>query len=128
MFGVPRGAVARADVEQIELGIVGHRVPDGAAASAFPPLSRPGSGGLFQDRRFERLRRIARYGVKAPAELAAVGVIGRDVAAHAELGAAVADQHFAFDDARCTGDRVRLALIDRDYGPYRLAAGSVERD
>ena len=38
--------------------------------------------------------------------VAGVGVIGGDVAAHSELGAAVADHHLALADARRAGDRV----------------------
>ena len=36
---VPGRAVADADVEQVELGVVGDGVPDGAAAAGLPPLA-----------------------------------------------------------------------------------------
>ena len=125
---VPRRAVAGADVEQVELRVVGHRVPDRAAAAELPPLAVPGLRGLLENRRFERLRRIAGHGVEAPQHLAGLRVVGGDVAAHAELGAAVADDHLALDDARRAGDRVCLRLIDGHHRPHFLAGLGVERD
>ena len=64
---VPRRAVADADVEQVELRVVGHRVPHRAAAADLPPLAaRPGRRRPLQRGRFKGLRRIARHGVEAP--------------------------------------------------------------
>ena len=39
-LAAPRRAVARSDVEQVELRVVGHRVPGGAAAADLPPVVR----------------------------------------------------------------------------------------
>ena len=125
---VPRRAVADADIKQIELGIVRHRVPDGAAAAERPPLAAPRGGGHLHRGVLEAVGRIAGHGIEAPCELAGVGVVGRDVAAHAELGAAVADQHLAFDDARRAGDRVRLRAVDGVDVPELLSRGRIERD
>ncbi len=77
----------------------------------------------------KRLRRIAGHGVEAPGQLAGLRVVGRDVAAHAELGAAVADDDLALDDARRAGDRVRLASGRRSPPPTSaLPVARVERD
>ena len=56
----------------------------------------------------ERLGRIAGNGVEAPRQLAGLRVVGGDVAADGVLRAAVADDHFALDDARRHRDRVRF--------------------
>ncbi len=125
---IPRRAVAGADVQQIELRVVRHRIPDRAAAAELPPFAVPGLRGLREDRRFERLRRIAGHGVEAPQHLAGLRVVRGDVAAHAELGAAVADDDFALDDARRAGDGVCLRLIDGHHGPHFVAGRGVERD
>src|SRR6185437_16765815 len=50
-------------------------------------------------------------------------VIGAEVAAHAVLTAGLADQHLPVGHARGAGDRVVLALVDRQYGPG-LATGA----
>src|SRR5690606_26922394 len=106
----------------------GHGIPHRAAAAERPPFTRPGLRGFFEDGRLEAVGRIAGHGVEAPGHLAAAGVIGGDIAAHAELGAAVADQHLALHHARRAGDGVGLRLVDRDHLPDFLAGLRVERD
>ena len=72
---------------------------------------------------------IAGHRVEAPGELAGLGVVGGDVAAHAVLAAAVADQHLALHDARRAGDAVGLGAVDRVCTSQTLRAGlRVERD
>src|SRR5207248_6444068 len=34
---VPRSSIAGPDVEQVELGVIGHGLPDGSSAAEFPP-------------------------------------------------------------------------------------------
>ena len=60
--------------------------------------------------------------------MAVARVIGGDVAAHAELGAAIADDHPPVDDARRAGDRIALRLVDGDDAPQDVAIVAVERD
>src|SRR5690606_17287485 len=105
-----------------------HRIPYGAAAADLPPLAAPRLGGHLEDRVLEPVFWVARHGVEAPRELAAVRIVCRDVTAHAELRAAVADQHLAFDDARRAGDRIGLRAVDRVDVPQLVAGGRVEGD
>src|SRR6478672_11803812 len=67
---IPRRAVADTDVKQVEVGVVGHRVPDGSAAAERPPLTRPGLCCFLELRLLERFRRIARHGIETPGLLA----------------------------------------------------------
>ena len=46
---IPRRAVAGADVEQVELRVVRHRIPDRAAAAELPPFAVPGLRGLLRE-------------------------------------------------------------------------------
>ena len=72
---------------------------------------------------------VTGYGVEAPCFLPSLGIIGRDIPTHTELGATVADQHLALDDAWRAGDRVALAAIkDGIDTPHRLAGGGVQGD
>ena len=126
----PGRAVARADVHEVELGVIGHGVPGRAAATGLPPLAGrvPGLGGAGHGLVLERLGRVAGHGEPAPLLRAGLGVIGRDIAAHAVLGAAVADQHLALDDARRARDGVRVGAVDDGVLlPDLLARGRVQR-
>ena len=130
---VPGAAIADTDVELVELLIIDDGIPDGATAAGFPELAIPCRVGFgFQNgiRHFAvgTLRGIAGDGVKAPDLLAGLGVIGADIAAHAELGTAVADDDLALDDARGAGDRVGLRLVEGDGGPFDLAGGGIDCD
>src|SRR5258708_36417260 len=88
---VPRGAVANAKVDEIDIGVVGDGVPNGAAASQFARLPRPRLCSFFENGRFVGLRRIAGDGVEAPGHFSTCVVVSGDVAAHAEFRATVTD-------------------------------------
>ena len=125
---VPGRAVADADVEQVEFRVVDDGVPYRAAASSRPPLAGPGLGGHPHRLVLEAVRRVARHGVEAPGALAGLGVVGVDVAAHAVLGAAVADDHLALGDPGRAGDRVHRVFGDRHRRPRDLPGLGVEGD
>ena len=124
---IPFGPVTDTEINQIELGIIGDAFPNGAAATALPPLAMPGLGGFCENRLFHGLRGIAGHGVEAPGKLAGLGVVSRDIAAHPVFGAAVADHNAPFDDPRGLGNGVGLARIDRHDVPDRRSGPSVER-
>src|SRR4029453_6947658 len=96
---VPGTAVADADIQDVELRVVRHRIPDGAAAAVLPPLAVPRLRRALQQRVLEAVLRIAGHGIEAPEHLAGNRVVRRDVTAHAHLTAAVADDDLALDDA-----------------------------
>ena len=125
----PRRAVADADVEQIEFRVPGHRVPHRATAAPLGETrAAPGFRGHGHRGVFRCLGGISRYREETPCKRAGVGVIGRDITAHAHVGAAVADQHLALHDARRTGDGVRARGVDqRLRAPQRLAGLCVQR-
>src|SRR5437660_6511677 len=125
---VPRPAVADADVEQIEIGIVSHRMPDRAATAVTPPLAVPGLRDHLDGLALEAVLRVAGHRVEAPGHRAGLGVIGRDVPAHAEVGASVADDHLALHDSGRAADGVVLRLVDGQRLPHLLARLRIERD
>src|SRR3546814_18235483 len=91
-------------------------------------IAEPGLLRHRHGRVFRRLRRITRYREKAPVELAGFGVVGADVAAHAEFGAAVADDDAALADARRAGDGVAARVIDDGVGaPDRFPGLGIAR-
>ena len=122
----PRRAVAGADVDQVGVGVVRKAVPGVAAAAVLPPLAGPGLGRHLHRLRLERLRRIAGNDVEPPRLVAGLGVVGGHVAAHAvELGAAVADDDLALDDARRAGDHVlgvAVRIVIRTHTTLPVAA------
>ena len=62
---VPGTSIAHPDIQQIELGVIRHRVPHGPAAAARPPVALPGGLGAPQMRRCIGARPV-RDGVEAP--------------------------------------------------------------
>ena len=88
---VPRSAIADTEVDEIELGVVGDGVPDGAASADVPPPAGPGFCGFFENGSFEGLCRIAGYSVEPPSHFSSVGIVGGDVTAHAVFGSTIAD-------------------------------------
>ena len=124
---VPGRTVADADVQQVEFGVVGHGVPYGAAAAEVPPFTGPGVCGRGHHVAFVAISRVAGDGIEAPGLLAAVGVIGGHVAAHAVFRAAVADHDHALDDPRRAGDRIRQGGIRSHRFPFQAAVARIDR-
>ncbi len=125
---IPWRAVSGADIQQIQLGIVGHGIPGRAAAAILPPFTGPGRECPGQFGRFLRLGRVAGDNVKTPGHLPAIRVIGRKITPHAELSAAIADDDLAMDHTRRTRDSVRLHIVGSLGRPYLLAGHRVERN
>ncbi|KAI3488620.1 hypothetical protein L1887_47391 [Cichorium endivia] len=128
-LAVPRRAVAGADVQQIQLRVVGHAVPYGTAAAELPVLvALPGLGRCGQFGVLVGLGRVARHRVEAPGHLAGLGIVGGEEAAHAVLGAAVADDHLALHHPRRAGDAVGLARGGGLLAPDLAAGLGVQGD
>ncbi len=126
---VDRGAVAGAQVDPVVLGVVGHGVPHGAAATVFPPLAGPGLGGHRHGVIFEAVGGVAGHHVKAPRLLAGGGVVGGDIAPHrAEVAAAKADHHLAIKHPGRAGDIAGVLFVDGLHTPQLVAGFGVEGD
>src|SRR5262249_7953128 len=129
---VPRRAVVGTDVEQIELGVIRHRVPDRAAAAVLPELAMPRGARLALEHtvgnRAIGASGLSRYRVEAPDLLAGAGIVGRHIATSDVLGAAVADDDFAFDDPRSAGNRVGARGLRGLHRPDLLAVGGIDCD
>src|SRR5690606_13032090 len=83
---VPWRAVADSDVEEVEIGIVGHGIPYGSAPAELPPFARPGLCSALEVSALERFRGIAGHGVEPPDQIACVWIVGGHIAAHAHFG------------------------------------------
>ena len=127
---VPDAGIAGAVEEQVGLGVVGDPAPHRRSAE-LPLFRRPRRDaevlalvlGVEGVEVGADLHVAVRAGVeRAPHLLAGLHVERRDVAAHAELAAGVADEHVVLDDDRRGGER--LAAVDvADLGPPRFLAG-----
>ena len=58
---IPRRAVADTEIQQVEFGIVGNRVPDRATAPVRPPFARPGFCRILKRFTFKAFGRVAWY-------------------------------------------------------------------
>src|SRR6187401_68294 len=127
-----RRAVARAEVDDVELRVVDNAVPVVAAAAGLPPLAAPGLGSHGHDGiggHAIGLCRIARHNVELPHLLAGLGVIGGHVAAGAQVATAIADDHQPIlRYAGGAGDGDGLTGISRLRVPYLLAILRVDGD
>src|SRR5258708_24021736 len=126
--GGRRSRVADTEVDEIKVGVVGDRVPDGAASAQFASLPLPSLRSFLEDGRFVGLRRIPGDRVETPNHLSRVGVVGRDVATHAVLGATIADQDVSFDDTWCASDGVGEMWVNGESFPDGLSGGGIKRD
>ena len=125
---VPRAAVAGADVKNVGDLIIGHAVPNGAAAATrFPPFAGPGFRRHFQFRMFETFGRIAGHRVEAPHLFAGVRVVRRKEPARGIIGAARSDNHLALYDPNGRGEH-GVGLFGHLGAPHRFAGFLVERD
>ena len=119
LIAEPGRGVAGAPVDRIGVGIVVAGHPGGCAAGLPGVGFLPGlAAGLAGRRNGEGL----------PCGLAGFGVERCDKAAHAELAAGDADQHFALHDQRGHGHVIAgLPVLDLGF-PGNLAGFRVERD
>ena len=119
LIAEPRRAVAGAPEGDVGLGVVGAGHPDRGAA-ALPGVALPGVvAGLAR----------TGDGVGLPHLLAAVGIVGGDEAADAELAARDPDHDLAVHDQRRHGHVVAfLPVGDRLALPGHLAGLGIERD
>ena len=129
---VPGAPIANPDVEEVKLCIIGHGVPNGAAAANGIGASEGFHIPSFSSR-FEVVGRVislgpVRYGVEAPQLAAILDIVSCDITAHAEFCAAIADDDLAIDDARRAGDGIGHVLVDGNNFPIDLARLTVERD
>ena len=122
-----RASIAHADIEQVELGVIRHRVPHGPTATEGPPFALPSRLGALQVPRDVGARAV-RDGIEAPEFLPVVAVVRSDISPHAHLRAGVADDHPAVDHARCAGDRIRPGAVHGQLRPEQLSGVTVERD
>src|SRR5690606_24308752 len=103
---VPRAAIADADIEQVQLRIVGHRIPYRTTTAQGPPFAGPGLGSHLHGFILVTFRWIAWHPVEATQHVAGLSIVSRNIAAHAQLGAAIPDNHSTINYPWCTGDGV----------------------
>ena len=125
---VPGRAVSGAEIEAVEAWVIGHRAPDIAAATPFPPFAGPGLRGHFLRIVLETLRGVARYGIETPDLLAGLLVIGGDIAAHwAGVRSAMTDRDLAAKYPGRTGDGAGIVALEGLCAPQQLAGLRVDR-
>src|SRR5256885_11618865 len=124
---VPGASIAHADIEQVELGVIRHRVPHGPTATEGPPCALPARLGAPQMRSCIGARPV-RDGIEAPEFLPVFAVVRSDISTHAHLRAGVADDHPAVDHARCAGDSIRLGSLPGQLRPDTPSTLTVEPD
>src|SRR5690606_7559226 len=109
-LGTPGRAVADADVKQVGCRIVDKGLPHRTAATDRPPFPRPGCGRHAQCLILTTQFRVTWYRMETPVQLAGFRIIGAEVAAHAEFGTGIADQHPAFYNPGRSGNGITVIL------------------
>ena len=114
----PGRGIAGAPIDRPGLGIVvaGH---PGRCAARFPVVAAP---------RFVAGLARAGNGEGPPQFLAGIGIVGNDIAAHAELAAGTADDHLAVDDQRHQRQILPLLVVLNLGVPDHFAGLGIERD
>src|SRR6185503_7921815 len=128
LLRIPGRGVARTVVNEVQAGIVGQPAPCAAAAD-LPLVALPGLDARVLADRLAVLGRLVgveqdlivrTFGEGSPYLLAALEIVGRDVALHAKLAAGNADQDLVLDDERRGGARGALARISILDAPRHL--------
>ena len=127
-LAIPRRAITDTDVQEIDIGIVGEGIPGGTATAHRPPLPRPGFCGSSHRLGLETVCGIAGHGVRFPGLLTGLGIVRRHESTNPELGATIANDDFAFDDARRSRDGKGRRPIDCVDLPYLFPAFPVDGD
>jgi hypothetical protein len=136
LLGIPGRGVARTVIDEVQTGVIRQPAPC-AAATDLPLVALPGLGARVLADRLAVLGRLVRveqdlivrpFGEGAPYLLAALEVVGRDVALHAKLTAGNADQDLVLDDERRGGARTAFARIAILDAPRHLPGLGIERD
>ena len=135
-IGIPHAGIRGAVVDEIQLGIVRNPTPDRATAQ-LPLITRPcfdaevGAAMIG----IERLEagpdqhvRIGASRIGAPQLAPGAGVQHQYPTAHAELGAAVADDHFVVHDDRRHRDRLADVYVADLHLPNLFAGLGVDGD
>src|SRR5262249_32807899 len=126
-LGVVGSCIGGPDVNAIELGVEGDAVP-GATSSAtlLPELTIPGLCSRLQSG--VTLVRLWTRGhdIEAPDLLPGLLVISRDIATHAEIGAALADDDLAVEQAGSAGHRLSVLRIGRLDAPDHPAGFCIQ--
>jgi len=126
--GIPGGRIAGSEIQQVQSGIVGDRIPDSSTATDFPAFAAQGFGGGLHGLGFKAARGISGNGVETPSQLAGFGVVRGDASAYPIFGAGVANDDAARDDAWRSRDGVSLGNIDGVQGPDGSASAFVDGD
>ena len=134
---VPRVAIANAEIQLIEFGIIHNRVPHGPAASAFTPvtlfgLRAPGFGCCgFENFVAGRVVRFAFRiwrGVETPCLFTGGRIISGDITACAKFRATKADNNLVLHHTRDAGDGAVRFEIKRLRAPILLSGARIERN
>ena len=134
---VPRVAIADAEVELIQFGIIDDRVPHRPTAAAFTPIAlfglcapRAGRCG-FQDFVAGGVIGFALgigRGVEPPCLLASGCIISGDISARAKFRAAKANDDLVLHNARDSSDRAVRFQIKRLCAPILFSGSGIQRD
>ena len=115
LLRVPGRGIAGTVVDRIQSRIIGHPAPC-AAATDLPLVALPGLEARIRADRFAEGHGLLRidldlivrpFGEGAPGLLAGLGVVGGDMALHAEFAAGNPDQDLVLDHQRRRGSRCR---------------------
>ena len=125
--------IAGPDVHEFQRGIVGHAIPNVAAAAFVPAIM----GVPSRQRRRQvglilwTLGGIAWDGVEPPAQRTGTKIVSGHIAASAgEVAAAVADDDDVARQKRCAGNRIGLARSARNESvdfPHEVTGAGVDR-
>src|SRR6185437_14742717 len=128
-FSVPRCSVARANVDPVQLRVIGHGIPRRAAPAEFPPLAGPSRGSDFHRRILKSVPGISGHDIKSPSLLAGMNVVRSDVSSYgADIRACVADHDFVLEGQGRSGDVSVVALGNGHDAPDGLAGSCMDSD
>src|SRR5262249_46509623 len=119
--------IAGSHVEEIQIRIVRHAIPDRTAAAQLPVLSIPRRRSLLHFIILEGFLRVAGYGIAAPFEFAGLGVVCGKETANRVFRTARSNDDLVLENAWGHRDRVVLLRRSSLNRPNGLSSGGIER-
>ncbi len=126
LFRIVGAAVTRADIDLVQLRVVGQSIPGRTAGTGFPVLAGPGFGRTHHRRVAGIFLRRAGHRIELPDLFTGLLIVGGDMPPDPGVAATVADHHLAVESPRRAGYGFGRLRGDRQCTPQQFTTARIQ--